>query len=256
MIVWALVAMLGDGSVAVKDEVALDRARIQRHLAGVEAELRAADTVELSPAQRVERAKNLDRLHAYWTAGVFPHNTDFVGARVPYFIDEDDRACAVGHLMIASGADDLAAQIRRDENNAKLLDMRTPGLLAWVARSGLTAKEHARIQPAYCDCPDDEMPVCGTDGHTYLNACYAMTCSGVEVAHDGACEGEPTTGWPEPGTSSGDSGSSSDTSTGGDPITVGEESSGDHDDDKGCNVGGSSPFAMLVLFAAMRRRRR
>src|SRR4051812_49578997 len=48
--------------------------RIATHLRFVENELRARDTSQLSDRERHARALNLQRLHDYWTAGLFPRN--------------------------------------------------------------------------------------------------------------------------------------------------------------------------------------
>jgi len=37
-------------------------------------------------------------------------------------------------------------------------------------------------------CPDVWEPVCGVDGHTYSNMCYARR-AGVPIAHEGECGG-------------------------------------------------------------------
>ena len=178
-----------------------DRGRISRHLQAVEAELRARDVGELPPALQEQRLRNLERLRVYAQAGQYPHNEDFPGERVPYFIDADGVPCAVGFLVIDSGFADVARQIEASENNARLLAMTHPALPAWIAASGLTAAECAQIQPSYCDCGDVFAPVCGTDGVTYTSECVAQQCAGVEVAHEGPCEGrETTTDWPNPGT--------------------------------------------------------
>jgi hypothetical protein len=167
--------------------------RIQRHLARVEAELRARDTRHLSPDARAARANGLDRLHRYALTGAFPHNTSHPGTRTPYFIDSDGRACAVGHLIIESGAKHLAESVDQEFHNAYVRQMEDARLLAWAQNNGFTADELALIQPGYCQCgvdqadPQPYAPVCGSDGLTYWNACAANLCGGIEIVHDGPC---------------------------------------------------------------------
>lgn len=257
-------------ALEVTGQVEADQARIQRHLETVETELRARDTSHLPAALRAERARNLDRLHAYRLAGLFPHNPEFIGERVPFFIDSDGVACAVGHLVVESGFAEVAGEIAERENNARLLDMTHPALSGWIAQSGLTAEECARIQPAYCGCDEKYEPVCGVDGTTYGNACYAETCAGVAIAHKGVCEPqESTSDWPDAGTSTGPGDSTGGDSTGGE--TTGEQTGGssdsssdsdghegEHQRKSGCSLGqdaaGAPALALLLVLAARRRR--
>ena len=62
--------------------------RLRTHLVYVEQLLRERPVDHLSEEQRTARARNLDRLHDYWTAGVFPRNTVMSHRRTPVFIDE------------------------------------------------------------------------------------------------------------------------------------------------------------------------
>lgn len=138
------------------DADASDRIRV--HLAYVEARLRARDVSHLAPAQRLARIRNLDRLHAYWNAGLFPEG-DVEGARRPRFVDEDPdaplasasptRLCAVGHLLALDLGVDAARAISVDFQHAAIGDIRSDALDAWAADSGLTLDELAAIQPQY-----------------------------------------------------------------------------------------------------------
>ena len=166
-----------------------DRQRIQRHLAAVEAALRARPTTHLSAAQAAARAASLDWLHAYWTAGEFPRNSHHLGERRPYFVDDAGRACAVADLIVQSGHGALADRVRAEHNFDRIAEMRSEGLVRWAHDSGLTVDELALIQPGYCICLDENVfsPVCGADGFSYWNACAASACGGVQIAHQGEC---------------------------------------------------------------------
>lgn len=143
--VFVVSAILGLGAPDDPSEVR----RISDHLSRVEGLLRARDVAGLPPALVQARARNLDELHAYWTAGRFPHNTCYPGCRVPCFIDVEGRTCAVAQLMIASGAGPLAARIARTQNYASLDTMDAAELGAWIESSGLTQDDLCTIQPTY-----------------------------------------------------------------------------------------------------------
>ena len=72
--------------------------RIRRHLASVEADLRAHPPAGLTPAQTKKRLALLDTLRAYREQGVFPRNLDFPDRLIPYFIDAAGVPCAMAKL--------------------------------------------------------------------------------------------------------------------------------------------------------------
>ena len=154
---------------------------IQEHLQLVEEGLRLKDVRHLPQSQQHARKQNLDNLRKYWQAGIFPKNTKHPNQRVPYFIDDGGRACAMAHLLIESGHKETALQIQLRENNAYVHDIQSPELATWLKTSGLTLEEAAWIQPGYppkqdCDCPCNVAPV--NDGMVnFLNECLAVRCS-------------------------------------------------------------------------------
>lgn len=233
-----------DGSTPAE----LERFRIQRHLALVEATLRRETPLDLAEGPGLARARLLDELHLYAERGEFPQNLDFPDRRIPYFIDEFGTACAVGHLMIVSGAEQLAHEIARDENNDVVADIDHPGVGSWLAANGLTAAEAAWIQPSYDACGFDGTLTCGSDGVTYACAYVATECAMVEIAGEGPCnEGDEVVGveiCPATGdTDTTDEGDSND----------GEPKS------KGCSVADPEPIGIglgLLVLVAIRRRRR
>lgn len=193
----ALFLLASSSKANAEPEAALaDHARIREHLSSVEAYLRSQDTSHLTAPLREARAKNIARLHKYWTAGVFPRNT-LRNYPTPIFIDPAGRACAVGYLMIESGWEQAAQKVAEEEKFAYVNDIQTPEVVEWLAQSGLAAQEAAWIQPEYgpyCwdECPCDEAPVCGADGITYLNPCLAEECGEQDTYVSGCCSVDQT----------------------------------------------------------------
>ena len=125
-------------------------ARVERHLAGVEVELRARAVDHLSADQRRARAETLDWLAEYRAARVYPHNHVRAGRRTPVFVDPHGTPCAVGYLLLRSGAADLVEDVVRSDNVVRVPELAgEPRLEAWLGARGLTLDEAAAIQPAY-----------------------------------------------------------------------------------------------------------
>jgi hypothetical protein len=127
---------------------ASEAARIADHLHRVADRLaeRTAPTLVEGPSQR--RLALLDTLQAYADRGRFPLNNTVPG-RTPVFIDEQGTACAVGQLMIGSGHEALAEQIRKEMNLAYVYDIDLPEVAVWARDHGFTIDELAWIQPTY-----------------------------------------------------------------------------------------------------------
>ena len=125
--------------------------QIRAHLADVIALLESRDVSSLTDAQRDARRGHIARLAEYSEAGAFPVNVH-APYPTPVFIDREERYCAVGDLMLHSGADELARRIAEVQNLAYVPEIDVPGTAEWVEASGLTLDECAMIQPTYGPC--------------------------------------------------------------------------------------------------------
>ncbi len=131
--------------------------QIQAHLAEVIDRLESADVSSLGPDVLTRRREQIAVLADYAAEGVFPIN-DVLPIPRPIFIDDGGRACAVGHLMIASGAEDLAQRIRAASNFSYVPEIAVSGVAEWMQWVGLTPEECSWIQPAY-GCPNGDVTV-------------------------------------------------------------------------------------------------
>ena len=183
--------LLGTSSAVASDVVGpvqAEQARLRRHFAMVGQVMSAYTPTGLDDAALQNRRAIIAELGRYAERGVFPRNSRHPNVRRPYFIDDGDRACAVGHLMMASGYEHAARDIAASQNNAYVHGIHSAEVGPWLATHGLTLEEAALIQPGYCGCPYDEVPVCGDDGTSYLNECVARKCAGAEVVSCAACD--------------------------------------------------------------------
>jgi hypothetical protein len=127
----------------------LERGRIREHLRRTEAALRDANHDDLAPRQRRRRRRHLDRLADYQRRGEFPTNRT-VPERTPLFVGDDEVPCAVAHLLLEDGREDLVAAVMDEEPTVRIEDLPADHpVVEWLEANGLTRAEAARIQPAY-----------------------------------------------------------------------------------------------------------
>ena len=125
--------------------------RIQAHFDSVLSELRARDVAALTANQLAERSRVIGVLVAYRDRGVFPHNRDFAGQAIPYFIDRPTGTlCAVAHLLESTGRRDIVDAVATMDNNVWVSDLAgNREFEGWLDQHGLTLSEAARIQVPY-----------------------------------------------------------------------------------------------------------
>ena len=118
----------------------LERWRIQKHLRIVERELTIRNTSHLSPRLKAERQRNIEHLHDYWTAGVFPKNMDFCDRRVPYFKDAAGVPCAMAYLIEESGYQALVQEVASTNNHVYISDIKSGPVLDWLGSEEHTSE--------------------------------------------------------------------------------------------------------------------
>jgi hypothetical protein len=154
----------------------IDAVRIREHLRRAETALRDAEHDHLTPTQRRRRERHLDRLAAYRRRGEFPTNRT-EAERTPLFVGSDGTPCAVGHLMLEAGREDLVESVLAENPTVRIEDLPDDHpVVEWVEENGLTKAEAARIQPAY------------PEGVQFATTCGPVPCwlAGVFVTLVGA----------------------------------------------------------------------
>jgi hypothetical protein len=140
------------GHLARRMARAPEIARIRAHFDSVVTELTGvADSNAFGAAPRVRRGALIATLRAYRDRGDFPHNYDFPGQAVPYFVDRrTGTLCAVAHLLAATGRRDIVDRVAIADNNVWVAELASDtAFTGWLAQNGLTLAEAARIQVPY-----------------------------------------------------------------------------------------------------------
>ena len=172
----ALVVLTGAAARPPQRQLALadpardiEVARIRAHFDSVLQELPARDLSALTLEQRGRRAAILTTLRAYRDRGDFPHNYDFPGQAVPYFVDRGTGTlCAVAYLLESSGHRDVVDRVVQLNNNVWVPELSgDTAFTSWLDRQGLTLAEAARIQVPYMGNQSPIVSALGSRSATY-----------------------------------------------------------------------------------------
>lgn len=125
--------------------------RIRTHFDSVLTGLGSRDLTGLTQEQRARRTSLMTTLRAYQARGVFPHNYDFPGKDVPYFVDrKTGTLCAVAHLLASTGRRDIVDRVAQANNNVLVPQLaRDSAFTDWLSDNGITLDEAAFIQVPY-----------------------------------------------------------------------------------------------------------
>lgn len=126
--------------------------RIQAHFDSVLTEL-GSSSAPRDARTSARRATLVRTLRDYRDAGVFPHNYDFQGQAVPYFVDRrTGTLCAVAHLLASTGRRDIVDRVARTNNNIWVAELAgDTAFTRWLDLNGISLAEAARIQVPYTE---------------------------------------------------------------------------------------------------------
>ena len=149
----ALVTIL-PASKSARANVAGENAEVRRiraHFDSVLTGLAARDLQTLGPEQVTRRRALMTTLRAYRVRGMFPHNYDFPGQSIPYFVDrKTGTLCAVAHLLESTGRRDIVERVARANNNVWVAQLAGDSAFTrWLDTNGITLGEAAFIQMPY-----------------------------------------------------------------------------------------------------------
>ncbi|MEO8620944.1 MAG: hypothetical protein ABI625_07755 [bacterium] len=125
--------------------------RIRTHFDSVLTGLTARDLGALSAEQVSHRQTLLTTLRAYRERGVFPHNYDFPGQFVPYFVDrKTGTLCAVAYLLESTGRRDIVDRVAKTNNTVWVAQLAgDTAFTNWLSVNGISLDEAAFIQVPY-----------------------------------------------------------------------------------------------------------
>jgi hypothetical protein len=169
--------------------------RIKIHFDSVLADLSARDASPLTDGQRARRSAVISTLRAYRDRGVFPHNYDFPGQAVPYFVDrKTGTLCAVAHLLASTGRRDIVDRVSRADNNVWVPELSADSAFsAWLTDNGLTLAEAAHIQVPYAQ-PVSNAEI-ARDVAFIVAAPFALTGSAITSGWNLAGNADGHRGW-------------------------------------------------------------
>ena len=156
--------------------------RIRLHFDSVLTELGNVSTAGLTASQQAHRMALVATLEGYRDRGVFPHNYDFPGRAIPYFVDrKTGTLCAVAYLLASTGRRDVVDRVARSDNNVYVAQLASDtAFTAWLGNHGLTLAEAARIQVPYMGPIDVAPSVSPSNGNaTAYKVASAATIGGA-----------------------------------------------------------------------------